>query len=379
MKILTIRFVVVFFCVMTFSSCNAVIKILEEANESPRTEENTSGGSDSEQTQTQDQQYPNSTSGSLEFGTYASESPISLTSDHTFYSNIPYGSNQRNVLDLWVSGAGSSSPLIIFIHGGGFKEGDKSNAWNRKSKYGIGLDQINRFLEEGFSFATINYRFLEKSDSEGVLKCLNDSKRAVQFLRYHSSELNMNAEIIGLAGSSAGAGTALWLGFHDDMAQVGSDDPISRQSTRVQAVAVQETQSTYDIIRWSEDVFPTGLLSMEKIRGTALGNRLLIFYGIDDFSQLESDEFVEYRKEVDMLSMVSDDDPPVYILNKKEFNPEKGNIAGNLLHSPYHAVALKKEIEKAGIDNEIYIPAEGSKPNSSQTIVNFLISQLSAN
>ncbi|MFT6998207.1 MAG: hypothetical protein ACJAQ4_001967 [Cryomorphaceae bacterium] len=313
------------------------------------------------------------------FERYISKSPVEVKSSHKFYSNIPYGSHARNVLDLWVPEVDKNEPLIIYIHGGGFQGGDKSSAWKQPSKFGIGPDQINRFLKEGFSFATINYRLLEKTDREGVLKCLNDSKRAVQFLRHHSGDLNMNAELIGLAGSSAGAGTALWLGFHDDMAEAESDDPVSRQSTRIQAIAVQETQSTYDIMRWSEEVFPNGLFTMEKIRETALGNRLMVFYGVDDFNQLESDMLVEYRKEVDMLSMIDSDDPPVYILNKKDFKPEKGNIVGNLLHSPYHAVALKKKIEQTGIAHEIYIPAEGSKPNSSQTVTDFLISQLSGN
>ncbi len=311
------------------------------------------------------------------FEKYIDGSPIEIQLSHKYYANIPYGSDERNVLDLWVSESDNTGPLIVYIHGGGFQGGDKSSAWSKPSKFGIGPEQINRFLEEGFSFATINYRLLGKSDQEGVLKCLNDSKRAIQFLRYHAAELNMNAESIGLVGTSAGAGTAIWLGFHDEMADLASDDPVSRQSTRVQALAAQETQSTYDIVRWSEDVFPNGLFTMAQIRGTALGNRLMVFYGVDDLDQLESEQLVKYRKEVDMLSMVDSEDPPIYILNKKDFTPDNGNRVGNLLHSPYHAVALKKEIEKAGIKHEIYIPAEGTKPNGSQTAADFLIKQLS--
>ncbi|MCZ4408492.1 alpha/beta hydrolase [Cryomorphaceae bacterium 1068] len=310
------------------------------------------------------------------FDKYIDGSPISVESNHKYYSNIPYGNEERNVLDLWVSESDEQRPLIVYIHGGGFQGGDKSSAWNQPSKYGIGPEQINDFLEQGFSFASINYRLLQKTDKEGVLKCLNDSKRAIQFLRYHSSELNINAESIGLVGTSAGAGTALWIGFHDEMAEAGSDDPVTQQSSRVQAIAAQETQSTYDILRWSEDVFPNGIFTMDKIRGTALGNRLMVFYGVDDFNQLESDQIVKYRKEVDMLSMVDSGDPPVYILNKKDFKPDNGNRVGNLLHSPYHAVALRKVLTEAGVSRQIFIPAEGNKPN--QSAADFLIEQLSA-
>jgi hypothetical protein len=312
----------------------------------------------------------------VSFDSYISKTPIKINADHVYYSDVPYGSHERNVFDLWVADDGGNAPLIIYIHGGGFQGGDKKSAWDRTSKYGIGSGQIEEFLEQGISFATINYRLLEKNDREGVLKSLNDSKRAIQYLRHHSNELGFNGELIGLAGSSAGAGTALWLAFHDDMADADNSDPVLRESTRVQAVAAQETQSTYDILRWSEDVFPNDAFSIEKVKGTALGNRLMVFYGVNDLNELENDDLVAYRKEVDMLSMISSDDPAVFILNKKDFRPEKGNIVGNLLHSPYHAVALKKEIDRAGIPNEIYIPADGTVPGKNATVADFLISQL---
>jgi hypothetical protein len=309
------------------------------------------------------------------FEKYLAESPFSVKFDHAFYGNIPYGEYDRNVLDLWVSGASKKNGLIVYIHGGGFQGGDKSSAWDAPAKFSIDQESINKFLDEGFSFASINYRLLEGKDKEGVMKSLNDSKRAIQFLRYHSEDLKLNAKEIGLAGTSAGAGTALWLAFHDDMAEANSDDPVLRQSTRVSAVAAQETQSTYDMVKWAE-AFPNGMFSIDKIRGTALANRLMNFYGVEDLDELESDRLVEYRAEVDMLSMVSSDDPPVYILNKQGFKPQKGGLVGNLLHSPFHAVALKKEIEKAGIENEIYIPAEGTRPSDAQTMGNFLMNHL---
>ena len=41
-------------------------------------------------------------------------------------------------------------------------------------------------------------------------------------------------------------GTSLWIGFHDDLADPGSDDPVLRQSTRLTCMAVMGAQSTYD-------------------------------------------------------------------------------------------------------------------------------------
>ena len=38
-----------------------------------------------------------------------------------------YGPHERNVLDLWKAKSDRPAPLLVFIHGGGFRAGDKSN------------------------------------------------------------------------------------------------------------------------------------------------------------------------------------------------------------------------------------------------------------
>ena len=306
------------------------------------------------------------------------QSPIKTGIQCKFYSNVPYGGEQRNVFDLWVPATGDAKALVIYIHGGGFTGGEKTAAWDSPSKFGIGPSQIKECLMKNVAFASINYSLLSEEENRGVLKCLNDSRRALQYLRFYSKDFGFNGQYIGLSGSSAGAGTALWLAFHDDMAVHSSHDPILEVSTRVTAVAVQETQSTYDIYRWVDDVFPEGKFSIDKAKKTTLGKRLLKFYGASDYTQLESEEFKEYRREVDMLFMISSDDPPLYVLSKRAFNPEKENKVGNLLHSPYHAVALRKMCEEQKVYHEVYIADEDKSLSLNQTILSFLLDQLLA-
>src|ERR1044072_6790151 len=65
--------------------------------------------------------------------------------------NAKYGPHERNVLDFWKAASDTPTPLIVFIHGGGFVNGDKS---------GIRKDPIIRqALDRGISFAAINYRY----------------------------------------------------------------------------------------------------------------------------------------------------------------------------------------------------------------------------
>ena len=51
------------------------------------------------------------------------------------YKNVKYGLHERNILDIWLAQSGKTTPLVIYIHGGSFKWGDKSKIY--KSDYGI--------------------------------------------------------------------------------------------------------------------------------------------------------------------------------------------------------------------------------------------------
>ena len=75
-------------------------------------------------------------------------------------------------------------------------------------------------IDNGVSFATINYRF--KNNNDGILTSLKDAKRALQFLRFNSDKYKIDKSKIGVMGSSAGATSSLWLGFFDDMAKTNN-------------------------------------------------------------------------------------------------------------------------------------------------------------
>jgi acetyl esterase/lipase len=144
----------------------------------------------------------------------AQESPAGKPKPHA--ENVRYGPHERNVLDLWLAKADGSTPLVLFIHGGGFRSGDKSD---------LAADRLKTLLDSGFSVASLNYRL---TDTAPMPAAYLDAGRALQFLRANAAKWNLDPKRVASTGISAGAATSMWLAFHDDLADPRSDDTASR-------------------------------------------------------------------------------------------------------------------------------------------------------
>jgi hypothetical protein len=141
--------------------------------------------------------------------------------------------------------------------------------------------EIGTLLSNNIAVATINYRLLDqKGENEGIIKCLNDSKRALQYIKYNADTYNIDKTKIVLSGTSAGAGTALWIGVNDDLRNLYDSDPILHESTRVKGLALRETQSSYNIEdKWINDVFVDYGISWNDFL-TANKDRIFQLYGV---------------------------------------------------------------------------------------------------
>lgn len=148
--------------------------------------------------------------------TFARAGEIKLQRDIT-YETIDGRSVQLDVAYPTGQGPGPF-PLIVCIHGGAWRAGDKSKFTSK----------IEAMAERGYVAASINYRFAPKYNWPSQL---DDAKAAVRYLKAHAAAYRIDVERVGATGESAGAQLALLLGFMPD--EPGAT-PLT--STRVRAV-----------------------------------------------------------------------------------------------------------------------------------------------
>ena len=239
-------------------------------------------------------------------------------------ANVSYGTHERNVLDLWKARSSASTPLVVFIHGGGFIAGDKKN---------LSPLLLERLLREGISVAAINYRYTTTAPFPGPMM---DSARAVQFLRHKAREWNLEPRAFGATGGSAGACTSLWLGYHDDMADLSSADPIARQSTKFQAMAVTGAQTTLDPRVIAKLISPI----------TAQHPAGKYFYGLRD-DERESPKADKIYKEASPIYYLSAGDPPAYLYYNEANRPVPDDAKpGAGIHHPKFGSLLKEKCDQ---------------------------------
>jgi acetyl esterase/lipase len=156
------------------------------------------------------------------------------------FKDVNYGPHERNVLDFWQAKSEKPTPVVVYIHGGGFVAGDKSS---------VNAAMLKVCLDAGISCAAINYRYTTTAPFPGPM---HDSARAIQFIRSKATEWNIDPKRIAAYGGSAGAGISMWLAFHDDLANPHSEDPVLRQSSRLTCAGSIGGQSTYDPLKIKE-------------------------------------------------------------------------------------------------------------------------------
>jgi acetyl esterase/lipase len=146
-----------------------------------------------------------------------------------------------------------------------------------------------------------------------IVDGIADVKRAVRFIRFHASEYKIDPRHIGITGTSSGGQLSLAVATDDDRPDAGSDDPVDRISSRVQAVACFSPPS--DFLHWGNmDVDPMNKLVLDEAD----------VYAAFDFKEwdpvhkhftviTDRQKLLKITRQVSPFYQISPDDPPILI------------------------------------------------------------------
>jgi acetyl esterase/lipase len=110
--------------------------------------------------------------------------------------DMAYGGAPLQTLAFWAptTTRAQPAPLVLFVHGGGWKRGDKTNA--------TGKAKVAHFRAQGYAVASINYRLVPDATVEDQAA---DVAAALAYVKAHARDLGVDPARIVLMGHSAGA------------------------------------------------------------------------------------------------------------------------------------------------------------------------------
>ena len=234
----------------------------------------------------------------------------------TVHRDVPYvtDGHERQKLDLYVPDEGENLPLIIWVHGGAWRGGNKERYAPME------------YLKSGYAGASINYRLSQHAIFPAQIE---DVKAAVRWLRANAETYRLDPNRFAAWGASAGGHLVAMLGTTGDIKEfeVGENLEVS---SRVQAVV---------------DYFgPTDFLQMDAQR---LPDGLVHDAPDSPESKLVGGPIQEYKDRVaraNPITYVSKDDPPILIIHG-----DRDKLV------PYQqSVLLKDALEKVGVPVTLY-------------------------
>lgn len=107
---------------------------------------------------------------------------------------LTYGTDPLQVMDFWSPAGARPAPLVLYVHGGGWKRGSKDTA--------IGNALPGHLRDQGYAFASINFRLVPAATVE---QQASDVAQALAYLLARADKLGIDRSKVVITGHSAGA------------------------------------------------------------------------------------------------------------------------------------------------------------------------------
>lgn len=247
----------------------------------------------------------------------------------TIKKDIVYGHAGGTDLKLDIGSPEGTGPfpVILFFHGGGWQQGDKSHMhkW------------IRMYAASGYVGVSVGYRFAPQFKWPSQVQ---DAKAAVRYLRAHANELHIDPNRIGVMGESAGGYLALMLGVTSPADGLEGDGGYPEFSSSVKTVVsyFSATDLTLPALKLSPELEAEMLKyynkSLKEVRADFTGAT-----GPDD----------PVLKKISVVSYVDKSDAPVLM-----FHGDSDPFV-----SMEHAFRLQSAQEKVNVPNQVIIVKGG--------------------
>jgi acetyl esterase/lipase len=248
--------------------------------------------------------------------------PARLPDSVEVHNNLDYagGGNPRQMLDLVLPkqrAAGGKLPLIVFIHGGGWRSGSKEGSIRR----------LLPFVETGeYAGATLNYRLTGESSWPTQI---HDCKAAIRYLRGNAGKFGIDPDKIAVWGSSAGGHLVSLLGTSGGVKELeGELGEFDGQSSRVTCVVNYFGPENFlTMVRQKSNI--------DRSRGSQYPEALLLGGPLQEIEAA--------ARQASPVTWVSQDDPPFLTAHGTE-DPVVPFAQGEEIHAA---------LQKAGVESHL--------------------------
>jgi acetyl esterase/lipase len=270
-------------------------------------------------------------------------------------ADIAFGAHPHQLLDVYLPPKGDG-PFPVVIWFGGLWKPSKN------------VPPIDKFFPAHCAAVSVQTRVMDDAIQEKISPpisvCLLDARRAVQFVRLHAAEWNLDLQRIAVAGSSQGALPALYVGCAGEKANPNSSDPVERVSTKVTCVGAHRTVPTIDPKRMQE--WNPGVEWGVPAWGCSFAE-----------SVKRRDELLPLISQWSPDALLTKDSPPIFF----EYNwgltkPDDVGEMDYRVHSPRWAVGFQKLAQERGATCYVKFPGHPSEKYAD--IWDFLVKELGA-
>ncbi len=206
--------------------------------------------------------------------------------------DIPYGTGGGRELHLDILRPDlplvPARPAVIWVHGGGWREGSRSPAPNVQ------------LAKHGFVTASISYRL---SDEAIFPAQIHDVKAAIRFLRANADRWGIDPARIGIWGHSAGGHLAALAAVTSGMPELEGDGGNPDQDSNVQASVPMSPPSDFTVDWYDESGFPPHERAPSAVDA--------LFGGLDPADPADMDR----ARSASPIHHVSAGDPPMLVVH----------------------------------------------------------------